>query len=73
MFVAGRSVDDKLKAFLADWKARKAGSERRAVAYVAVTRARRLLLFAGPEKVCEEVESLLQRDGAEVEFREPDE
>ncbi len=68
LYAAGRRVDDKLKAFIADWDARKAGSESRAVAYVAVSRAKCLLLFSGPKKVCDEVQRLLQRDGAPVEI-----
>lgn len=73
LYAAGLRVDDKLKEFLADWKVRKAGSESRAVAYVAVSRAKRLLLFCGPRKVCGEVRSLLKRNGAAVEFLEIDE
>jgi len=71
LYAAGRSVDYKLRELMEDWTARRSGSERRAVAYVGVTRAERLLLFATPQKLLDDTQGLLQRDGATVELREP--
>lgn len=68
LYAAGREVNSELRTFLDEWEERKVGSESRAVAYVAVSRAKRLLLFSGPSRVCDDVQKLLQRDGAAVEF-----
>lgn len=69
LFAAARRADDQLKEFMDDWSSRRAGSERRAVGYVGVTRAERLLLFATPSKYIAETQELLRRDGASVELR----
>lgn len=68
LFVAGDRDDQKFHDLLDDWENRSPGSERRAVAYVAVTRAERLLVVAGPEPHCDRIRALLNRDGAAVEL-----
>ncbi|MFT3927847.1 MAG: UvrD-helicase domain-containing protein [Myxococcales bacterium] len=49
------------------WRARDPAHEGRAVLYVAATRARRLLVFAVPARVCDAVAELLRRQGAPVQ------
>ncbi len=68
LYAMGRKNDSRLCSLLEDWDSRREASEQRAVAYVGLTRAKRLLVVATPGKALEDTRRLLGRDGADVEL-----